>query len=271
MTARLDTKLATLKAENRAGFVPFIMAGDPSAEATLALLKALPASGADIIELGMPFSDPVADGPTIQAAGLRALNAGMTLRKTLSIVADFRKDNSATPIILMGYYNPLLHYGLEAFATNAATAGVDGLIIVDVPPEEAGPLSAACAPHALALVRLIAPPSVPSRLPLLAQGASGFVYYISIKGITGTASAESSGVQTAVKTIRKHIDLPVAVGFGINTTQDVARTAAHADLVVVGSAIVATIAKHASAQDTLVQAVAAQCRELSSAISCHPA
>lgn len=267
MTARLDARLADLKAQGRAGFVPFIMAGDPSEEATLALLHALPDAGADIIELGMPFSDPVADGPTIQAAGLRALAGGMSLRKTLALVAQFRATNNTTPLILMGYYNPLLHYGLEAFAADAATAGVDGLIIVDVPPEEATPLSTACAPHALALVRLIAPPSVPSRLPLLAQGASGFVYYISIKGITGTASADASQVKDAVAQIRTHIKLPVAVGFGINTPEDVARTAQYADLVVVGSAIVKTIEQHANkAPADIAHHVSQLCTQLSSSL-----
>lgn len=267
MSNRLNIRLQQLKAEQRAGFIPFLMAGDPTPDACARILKDLPAAGADIIELGMPFSDPVADGPTIQAAGIRALESGMTLRKTLSLVAQFREQDTTTPIILMGYYNPIFFWGVQSFVQEAASCGVDGLIIVDVPPEESSPLLDACAGAGLALIRLIAPTSLETRLPVIMQGASGFVYYISVKGITGTHQAASNSLAPALAVIRTHTSLPVAVGFGIRTPEDVARTAQHADLVVVGSAIVKTIEDYANElPEKIAHAVQAQCRTLSAAL-----
>ena len=264
MSARLNDRLTELKTQKRSGFVPFIMAGDPDMDISLSILKQLPAHGADIIELGMPFSDPVADGPTIQAAGLRALEGGMTLRKMLDMVARFRESDRETPLILMGYYNPVFHWGVDAFMQAAAKAGADGLIIVDVPPEESGPMMAAASTHGLALIRLIAPTSMEGRLPVITAGATGFVYYIAVKGITGTASADNASLAPALAAIRAHTTLPVAVGFGIRTADDVKATAQHADLVVVGSAIVKTMETESPA--TMVLAVLAQCKTLSSAL-----
>lgn len=238
--SRIDTAFARAGAEQRAAFVPFIMAGDPSPEASLALLNALPGAGADIIELGIPFSDPMADGPVIQEAGLRALAAGMTVKKLLAMVADFRTRHD-TPIVLMGYLNPVHAYGFEAFARDAAKAGVDGIILVDAPPEEANEIEPLLRTHGISFVRLIAPTSIATRLPLLTQGAGGYLYYVSVTGITGSASAQSNQVGDALARIREHTSLPLCVGFGIKTPADVASFAGMADGVVVGSAIVKLI------------------------------
>lgn len=241
--SRIDAAFAKAKAENRAAFIPFIMAGDPSPETSQALLNALPDAGADIIEIGIPFSDPMADGPVIQEAGLRALAAGMTLKKVLAMIARFRATHKDTPIVLMGYLNPVYVYGYEAFATDAAKAGVDGIILVDAPPEEANEIEPLLSSHGIALVRLIAPTSVPGRLPLLTQGAKGYLYYISITGITGAGSATPDAIKGNIAEIRKATKLPVCVGFGIKTSGDVKSFAGLADGVVVGSAIVKKIAE----------------------------
>ena len=238
--SRIDAAFATCKAANRAAFIPFIMGGDPSLDACAKLLDALPTSGADIIELGIPFSDPMADGPVIQAAGKRALDNGATLHAILDIVRNFRAKHT-TPLVLMGYLNPIYAYGYEAFARDAAAAGVDGIIIVDLPPEEAAELEPLLKKTGIALVRLIAPTSVPDRLELLPSTAQGYLYYISITGITGAASASANSVGVNVAAIRAITNLPVCVGFGVKNPADVKAMAALADGVVVGSALVKLI------------------------------
>lgn len=237
---RIAETFARCKAANRAAFIPFIMGGDPSLTACAKLLDALPAAGADIIELGIPFSDPMADGPVIAEAGKRALEAGATVHGILEIAKAFRAKH-ATPLVLMGYLNPIYIYGYEKFAADAAASGVDGIIIVDLPPEEAAELEPMLTKHDIALVRLIAPTSVPERLPLLTQNASGYLYYVSITGITGAASAAASDVKGKLEHIRKATKLPICVGFGIKTAADVAAMAPLADGVVVGSALVKSI------------------------------
>jgi len=238
MTTRIDKRFAALKAEGRAALVTFLMAGDPDADASLAIVKALPAAGADVIELGMPFTDPMADGPSIQAAGLRALNAGQTLRKTLQLVRDFRKSDDATPIILMGYYNPIYIYGVDPFLVDAKAAGVDGLIIVDLPPEEDDELCIPALKAGLNFVRLATPTTDDKRLPAVLANTSGFVYYVSITGITGAAAANAVNVTAAVGRIKRHTKLPVAVGFGVRTAENARMIAEGADGVVVGTALV---------------------------------
>ncbi|MBN8543159.1 MAG: tryptophan synthase subunit alpha [Alphaproteobacteria bacterium] len=242
--SRIAAAFAKCKAEKRAAFIPFIMGGDPSIEASAKLLDALPAAGADIIELGIPFSDPMADGPTIQAAGLRALEAGATLKKIIALAAEFRKKHVDVPLVLMGYLNPIFIYGYDAFARDAAAAGVDGVIIVDLPPEEAAELEPQLTKAGISLVRLIAPTSVPERLPLLVKGASGYLYFVSITGITGAGSATNADIEKNIAAIRKVTDLPVAVGFGVKTTEQVKAFGKLADGVVVGSAIVQKIFEH---------------------------
>lgn len=236
--SRIAAAFAKCKAEKRSAFIPFIMGGDPNLEASGKILDALPAAGADIIELGIPFSDPMADGPTIQAAGLRALEAGTTLKKIIEQVAGFRKKNANTPLVLMGYLNPVFIYGYEKFAKDAEAAGVDGIIIVDLPPEEAEELEPVLTKHKISLVRLIAPTSVPERLPLLVKGASGYLYFVSITGITGAGSATAVDIEKNIAAIRKVTDLPIAVGFGVKTAEQVKTIGKLADGVVVGSAIV---------------------------------
>ena len=240
--SRLAARFAALKREGRAGLVTFTTAGDPDAATAAAILTGLPAAGADVIELGMPFSDPMADGPAVQAAGLRALKAGMTLEGTLALVRDFRRRDRDTPIVLMGYLNPIESYGAEAFARDAADAGVDGLIVVDLPPEESDSLGPQALAAGLDLIRLATPTSDDARLPKVLEGASGFVYYVSVLGVTGGRSADDRAVATAVARLRRHTDLPIAVGFGIKTPEVAATIARVADGVVVGSAIVQTIA-----------------------------
>ncbi|MFZ4541552.1 MAG: tryptophan synthase subunit alpha [Rickettsiales bacterium] len=236
--SRIDKTFTRCKAENRAAFIPFIMGGDPSLDTCAKLLDALPASGADIIELGIPFSDPMADGPTIQAAGLRALEAGTTVEKLLKLASQFRAKHQ-TPLVLMGYLNPLYVYGYDKFAAAAAAAGIDGIIIVDLPPEESSELEPVLTKNNIALVRLIAPTSLGARLPLLTKGANGYLYYVSITGITGAGSAAATDVADSIVSIRKATSLPVCVGFGVKTPVDVKSMAATgADGVVVGSAIV---------------------------------
>ncbi|MCK5546151.1 MAG: tryptophan synthase subunit alpha [Rhodospirillaceae bacterium] len=238
---RIDAKFRDLKSQGRAGFVTFITAGDPDLETSIQILKGLPDAGADIIELGMPFSDPMADGPAIQAASVRALANGQTMAKTLSMVADFRMFDNTTPIVLMGYYNPIYIYGVEKFLADAKKAGVDGLIIVDLPPEEEAELCLPAIDAEINFIYLTAPTTTDERLPVVLKNASGFVYYVSITGITGTAKASADDVEQSLNRIRKFTDLPIAVGFGISTPDDVADLSTIADGVVVGSALIKQI------------------------------
>ncbi|ODT85492.1 tryptophan synthase subunit alpha [Phenylobacterium sp. SCN 70-31] len=240
--ARIDARFAALKAEGRAGFVSYVMAGDPDAETALAILKGLPAAGADLIEVGFPFSDPMAEGPPIQRAAQRALRKGMTLKGTLAAIAAFRQDDQDTPIILMGYTNPLVTWGYEAFARDAAAAGVDGVIVVDCPPEEADSLADALDAHDVSLIRLATPTSDDKRLPVVVSRTSGFVYYVSVAGVTGVKEADAAAVAPHVERVRKASGLPVAVGFGIKTPERAAAVARVADAVVVGSALVDEVA-----------------------------
>ena len=235
---RIDRRFADLKNEGRAAFVAFVTAGDPDLETSLEIVKGLPGAGADLIEIGMPFTDPMAEGPPIQASYLRALQSGQTMKKTLSLVSRFREQDDTTPIVLMGYYNPVYHYGVDAFLTDAKKAGVDGLIIVDLPAEEDEELCLPALKAGVNFIRLATPTTDEKRLPTVLKNTSGFVYYVSVKGITGAAAAETSDVAAAVARIKAETDLPVAVGFGIKTPQNAAAIAAHADGAVVGSAIV---------------------------------
>ena len=241
MTARMDQRFATLAREGRAALVTFTMAGDPDPKTSLAILKQLPKAGADVIELGMPFTDPMADGPAIQAGGLRALNAGQTMVKTLAMVRAFRKTDSATPIVLMGYYNPIYIYGVTKFLADAKAAGVDGLIVVDLPPEEDAELCLPALEAGLNFIRLATPTTDDKRLPAVLKNTSGFVYYVSITGITGAAAPDVGAVRVAVARIKRHTKLPVAVGFGVRTASQARAIAAGADGVVVGSALVGAV------------------------------
>jgi tryptophan synthase alpha chain len=243
MTSRIDRRFAALKEEGRAALVTFTMAGDPDYGGSLAILKALPQAGADLIELGMPFTDPMADGPAIQAAGLRALKAGQNMRRTLALVREFRRGDAATPIVLMGYYNPIYVYGGERFLADARSAGVDGLIVVDLPPEEDEELCLPALKAGLNFVRLATPTTDDKRLPTVLKNASGFVYYVSITGITGAAAPDNAKVTAAVKRIRRHTKLPVCVGFGVRTAEQARAIAEGADGVVVGSALVEAVRK----------------------------
>ncbi len=243
MTAdRLDARFAALGREGRAGFIAYVMAGDPDLATASAILAGLPHAGADIIELGLPFSDPVADGPPIQRAAIRALANGMTLSGALAMVAEFRTADATTPIVLMGYLNPLLTFGVEAFAAAAARAGADGLIVVDCPPEEAGPLADALDAENLALIRLATPTTDEARLRIVASRTRGFVYYVSVAGVTGGKEADADAIAPAVERVRRASGLPVAVGFGIRTSRRAAEVARIADAAVVGSAFVDEIA-----------------------------
>jgi tryptophan synthase alpha chain len=241
-TARIDRRFAELKAQGRAAFVAYIVAGDPDAETAFEMLSGLPAAGVDIIELGYPFSDPMAEGPPIQRASQRALKAGMTLNGTLDLVRRFRGRDQATPLILMGYLNQLLTHGLEAFARDAAAAGVDGLIVVDCPPEEADPLADALDAEHISLIRLATPTTDDRRLPTVVRRTSGFVYYVSVAGVTGVKEADAASVAPAVERVRRASGLPVAVGFGIRTPERAAAVARVADAAVVGSAFVDVVA-----------------------------
>jgi tryptophan synthase alpha chain len=238
MTTRIDTRFAQLKKEGRSAFVTFLMAGDPDQETSRQIIKALPQAGADIIEIGMPFTDPMADGPSIQAAGLRALKAGMTLKKTLAMVRAFREGDNATPLVLMGYYNPIYIYGVDKFLVDAKSAGVDGLIIVDLPPEEDTELCMPALRAGLNFIRLATPTTDDKRLPAVLANTSGFVYYVSITGITGAAAADSGAVGEAVARIKRHTSLPVCVGFGIRTPEAARAIAERASGAVVGTALV---------------------------------
>jgi tryptophan synthase alpha chain len=238
MTTRIEQRFAALKSEGRAALVTFTMAGDPDTATSLAIAKALPKAGADVIELGMPFTDPMADGPAIQAAGVRALKAGQTLKKTLALVRDFRTGDDATPIVLMGYYNPIYIYGVDKFLVDANSAGVDGLIVVDLPPEEDDELCLPALKAGLNFIRLATPTTDDKRLPAVLNNTSGFVYYVSITGITGSTAPDAGKVGTAVARIKRHTKLPVAVGFGVRTAEQARALAQGADGVVVGSALV---------------------------------
>ncbi|MGD0333399.1 MAG: tryptophan synthase subunit alpha [Xanthobacteraceae bacterium] len=241
MTTRIDRRFAALKEQGRAALMTFVMAGDPDYETSLAVLKALPQAGADLIEIGMPFSDPMADGPAIQAAGQRALKGGQNMKRTLALVREFRRGDEATPIVLMGYYNPIYVYGVERFLADATSAGVDGLIVVDLPPEEDQELCLPALKAGFNFIRLATPTTDDKRLPAVLANTSGFVYYVSITGITGSAAPDSAKVAAAVKRIKHHTKLPVCVGFGVRSAEQARAIAAAADGVVVGSALVEAI------------------------------
>ncbi|MCZ8270060.1 MAG: tryptophan synthase subunit alpha [Beijerinckiaceae bacterium] len=265
--SRIPTRFAANAAKGRASLVTFITAGDPDPATSLALLKALPAAGADVIELGMPFSDPMADGPAIQWSSMRALKAGMTLKKTLAMVRDFRAGNNETPIVLMGYYNPIYVYGVERFLIDAKEAGVDGLIVVDLPPEEDAELCLPAIDAGLNFIRLATPTTDDKRLPAVLANTSGFVYYVSITGITGTATPDFSRVAGAVARIKRHTNLPVAVGFGVKAPEHASAIAQGADGVVVGSALVEAIRTSLDAEGKATEKTVSAVTDLVSSLS----
>ena len=271
MTTRIDRRFAALAAENRAALVTYLMAGDPDPATSLEVFHAMAKAGADVLEIGMAFTDPMADGPSIQAAGLRALRAGMTLKKTLALVADFRKTDNDTPIVLMGYYNPIYVMGVDKFLAAAQEAGVDGLIVVDLPPEEDDELCIPALNAGLNFIRLATPTTDDRRLPSVLNNTSGFVYYVSLTGITGAAIADYGKVGAAVARIKGHTALPVAVGFGVKTAENARQIAGQADGVVVGTALVDALKKSLDADNKAtsgtVEAVAALVRELASGVS----
>ncbi len=248
MTDRLSTRFAACAAEGRAALVTFVTAGDPDLATSAEILRALTAAGADIVELGMPFTDPMADGPAIQLGNLRSLGGGTRLRDVLAMVADFRREDDTTPIILMGYFNPILAYGCTRFAADAKAAGLDGAIVVDLPPEEADELFPALSAYGLHLIRLATPTTDAVRLPRVLQGASGFLYYVAVAGVTGANAATAIDVADAVARLKRSTNLPIAVGFGVRTPEQAAAIAMTADAVVVGSAIVDTIGVAADAR-----------------------
>ncbi|MCJ7997617.1 tryptophan synthase subunit alpha [Rhizobium cremeum] len=260
MTARMDKRFADLKAEGRPALITYFMGGDPDYETSLAIMKGLPEAGADVIELGMPFSDPMADGPAIQMAGQRALKSGQTLEKTLQLAREFRKGDQATPIVMMGYYNPIYVFGVERFLDEALEAGIDGLIVVDLPPEMDDELCLPARKRDINFIRLATPTTDEKRLPTVLQNTSGFVYYVSMTGITGSALPDPSKVSGAVQRIKAHTDLPVCVGFGVKTAEHARLIGANADGVVVGTAIVNQVANNLTpageATADTVQAVA---------------
>lgn len=268
--SRIAARFAALKKEGRGALIPFLEAYDPDPATSMALLRGFPGAGADLIEIGVPFTDPMADGPTIQRAGQRGLKAGATLAGTLAMVRDFRKEDDATPVILMGYYNPILSYGVKSFCTAAAASGVDGLIIVDVPPEEADEVEPSATASGLDLIRLVAPTTDDERLPRVLAATSGFVYYVAITGITGTRSATTDALRAAIPRIRRHTDLPIAIGFGIRTPEQAAEAARTADGAVVASALIDTLAanldEQGRAKPDTVRKVLDQVRALSEAV-----
>jgi tryptophan synthase alpha chain len=268
--SRIEKRFAALRAEDRAGLVIYLTAGDPDPETSFALFSGLAAAGADLIEIGMPFSDPMADGPSIQAAGQRALKAGATLRSTLAMVTRLRERDPDTPYVLMGYYNPIYRYGADAFARDAVAAGVDGAIIVDLPPEEDAELAVPARAAGLDIVRLATPTSDEARLPAIVAHASGFLYYVAITGITGTRAVDAASVRVAVERLRRFTPLPIAVGFGIKTPAQAAAVAKAADAAVVGSVIVDRLALNLDldgrAKPGLVEAVLADTRALAAGI-----
>ncbi|MGE0258980.1 MAG: tryptophan synthase subunit alpha [Alphaproteobacteria bacterium] len=267
---RIERRFAKLRQEGRAGLVIYLTAGDPDPGTSLALFEGLADAGADLIEIGMPFSDPMADGPSVQAAGQRALKAGMTLRKTLAMVRTLRRRDPDTPYVLMGYYNPIYRYGAEAFAQDAAEAGVDGAIVVDLPPEEDSELAGPARAAGLDIVRLATPTSDEARLPAIVAHAGGFIYYVAIAGITGTRSAEAASVHNAVARLRRFTELPIAVGFGIKTPAQAAEIAKAADAAVVGSAVVDRLALNldpdGKAKPGLIEAVLGDIRALAEGV-----
>jgi tryptophan synthase alpha chain len=267
---RIEKRFADLKQEGRAALVTFVTAGDPDYDTSLALLKALPEAGSDVIELGMPFTDPMADGPAIQASSLRALNAGQNMIKTLKMVTEFRATDDTTPIVLMGYYNPIYIYGVERFLEDANKAGVDGLIVVDLPPEEDHELCLPALDAGLNFIRLATPTTDDKRLPKVLTNTSGFVYYVSVTGITGTQAPNITRVNDAVARIKRHTDLPVAVGFGVKTAEQAAGIASGADGVVVGSALVNAVREslddNGKATDKTVSAVTSLVSDLAAGV-----
>jgi len=265
-TQRIDARFSAFKAEGRAGFVAYVMAGDPSRDEALEILRGLPAAGADIIELGFPFSDPMAEGPPIQRAALRGLKAGLTLKGTLELAKAFRDGDGDTPLILMGYLNPIESYGHAAFARDAAASGVDGVIVVDCPPEEADPLTDALDAHKVSLIRLATPTSDDDRLKVIAERTSGFVYYVSVAGVTGVKEAQAGSVAPAVERVRKASGLPVAVGFGIKTPERAAEVARVSDAVVAGSVLVDEVAAALAANEPAAPRVLAKVRSLADAV-----
>lgn len=270
MTARMDKRFADLKAEGRPALITYFMGGDPDFATSLEIMKTLPAAGSDVIELGMPFSDPMADGPAIQAAGQRALKAGQTLAKTLDLAREFRKGDNATPIVMMGYYNPIYIYGVERFLDDALAAGIDGLIVVDLPPEMDDELCIPARSRDINFIRLATPTTDDKRLPMVLRNTSGFVYYVSMNGITGSALPDTTKVAGAVNRIKGHTSLPVCVGFGVKTAEHARLIGASADGVVVGTAIVNQVAlslnKDGSASADTVQAVATLVSGLASGV-----
>ncbi|GEP03568.1 tryptophan synthase subunit alpha [Methylobacterium oxalidis] len=270
MTSRIEATFARCRAEGRAALVTYVMAGDPDPETSLKVLEALPRSGADIVEFGLPFTDPMADGPAIQAAALRALKAGQNVARTLDLVRRFRSGNGETPVILMGYYNPIYAYGVDRFLADALEAGIDGLIVVDLPPEEDDELCLPALGKGLAFIRLATPTTDERRLPAVLANTAGFVYYVSITGITGTATPDFGKVSDAVARIRRHTDLPVVVGFGVKTGAHAAAIARGADGVVVGSALVDALFRsldaEGEAQGGSVEAVSRLVRELADGV-----
>jgi tryptophan synthase alpha chain len=265
-TSRIEARFAALKAEGRAAFVAYVMAGDPDAATAAAILAGLPGAGADIIELGFPFSDPMAEGPPIQRAALRALAKGMTLKGTLDLVRGFRKGDQTTPIVLMGYTNLLVTWGFEAFARDSAEAGVDGLIVVDLPPEESGPLAEALDAAGVSLIRLATPTTDDARMKVVVRRTSGFVYYVSVAGVTGVKEADAATVAPHVERVRKASGLPVAVGFGIRTPERAAQIARVADAVVVGSALVDEIAEAVEMNEDVTRRVLSKADSLAKAV-----
>jgi len=270
VSGRIARRFAALKSAGRAGFVTFVTAGDPDMETFERILAGLPGAGADLIEIGMPFSDPMADGPAIQAAGLRALKAGTKLRQVLAAVARFRAADAETPIVLMGYFNPIWKYGPAQFCKDAVLAGADGLIIVDIPPEEAGELTPHAKAAGLDIIRLTAPTTDEARLRVVLGDSGGFIYHVAIAGVTGTRSADAADVKILVDRFRHQTDLPIAVGFGIRTPEQAAAIARFADAAVVGSALVETVAKHldetGAAKPGLAEAIHAQVRALAAGV-----
>ena len=263
--SRLQTRFAELKQQNRAALVTFITAGDPGYSTSLDILKGLPEAGADVIELGMPFTDPMADGPAIQLANIRALGNGQNLAKTLKMVREFRAGNTTTPLVLMGYFNPIHYYGVDKFIADAKEAGVDGLIVVDLPPEHNEDLCDPAQAAGLDFIRLTTPTTDDKRLPTVLEGSSGFVYYVSVAGVTGAGAATLDHVEEAVARLRRHTDLPVSIGFGIRTPEHAASIARLADGVVVGSALIDKIAEATSSADA-VQSVLGLCRQLAEGV-----
>ncbi len=268
--SRIAARFALMKQQNRGALIPFLEAWDPDPATSMAILRGMPGAGADLIEIGCPFTDPMADGPTVQLAGRRSLNAGGTMPHTLAMVREFRREDDATPIILMGYLNPILSYGTERFCTDAAAAGVDGLIVVDLPSEEADMLVPYASARGIDVIRLVAPTTDDARLPLVLDGSSGFVYYVSITGITGTRTASGAELELAIPRIRKVTSLPIAVGFGVRSPAQAAAAARTADAAVVASALLDTLAAsldvHGRAGPDTVRRVLDQVRALAEAV-----